>query len=73
MSIAADPGSSTFAFWVAQQLLAGNKLPHDMSLPTLTVTSASVDKVLASTAPGTVASNVFTRDQVVKLVEGQKK
>ena len=73
MSIAADPGSSTFAFWVAQQLLAGNKLPHDMSLPTLTVTSASVDKVLANTAPGTVASNVFTRDQVVKLVEGQKK
>jgi ribose transport system substrate-binding protein len=73
MSIAADPGSSTFAFWVAQQLLAGNPLPHDMSLPTLTVTSASVDKVLAATAPGTVASNVFTRDQVVKLIESQPK
>ncbi|MGE8165283.1 ABC transporter substrate-binding protein [Paraburkholderia sp. NPDC080076] len=73
MSIAADPGSSTFAFWVAQQLLAGNPLPHDMSLPTLTVTSASVDKVLSSTAPGTVASNVFTRDQVVKLIESQPK
>ena len=73
MSIAADPGSSTFAFWVAQQLLAGNKLPHDMSLPTLTVTSASVDKVLAYTAPGTVASNVFTRDQVVKLVECKRR
>jgi ribose transport system substrate-binding protein len=73
MSIAADPGSSTFAFWVAQQLLAGNKLPHEMSLPTLTVTSDNVDKVLSTTAPGTVASNVFTREQVVGLVEGQKK
>lgn len=73
MSIAADPGSSTFAFWVAQQLLAGKKFPHEMSLPTLTVTSDNVEKVLSTTAPGTVASNVFTREQVVNLVEGQKK
>ncbi|MCY0389575.1 ABC transporter substrate-binding protein [Robbsia sp. Bb-Pol-6] len=73
MSIAADPGSSTFAFWVAQQLLAGNKLPHDMSLPTLTVMADGLDAVLAHTAPGTVASNIFTREQVVGTVERQKK
>jgi ribose transport system substrate-binding protein len=73
MSIAADPGSSTFAFWAAQQILAGNKLPHDMSLPTLTVTPASLTTVLSSTAPGTVASNVFTREQVVNMVESPKK
>ena len=73
MSIAADPGSSTFAFWAAQQILAGNKLPHDMSLPTLTVTPASLSTVLSATAPGTVASNVFTREQVVGMVESPKK
>lgn len=73
MSIAADPGSSTFAFWAAQQILAGNKLPHDMSLPTLTVTPESLPTVLPKTAPGTVASNVFSREQVVDMVQGAKK
>ncbi|MEX3955491.1 ABC transporter substrate-binding protein [Trinickia sp. EG282A] len=72
MSIAADPGSSSFAFWAAQQILAGNKLPHEMSLPTLTVTSDSLAKVLPKTAPGTVASNVFTREQVIDMVQSKK-
>jgi ribose transport system substrate-binding protein len=72
MSIAADPGSSSFAFWAAQQILAGNKLPHEMSLPTLTVTADTLPSVLPKTAPGTVASNTFTREQVVDMVEGAK-
>ncbi len=68
MSIAADPGSSTFAFWVAQQLLAGAKFPHDLALPMLTVEPQSLDQTLAKTSPGTVAANVFSQAQVANMI-----
>ena len=71
MSVTIPPGASTFAFWVAQQLLAGKKLPHDIRMPLLEVKAEEPDAVLAKTPPGSLANKEYTRDEVIKIVDTQ--
>jgi len=72
LSVMIPPGVSTFAFWVAQQLLAGKKMPHDIVVPPLEVTTANLDAVLAKTPQGGVANQIYSRDDVLKIVAAAK-
>lgn len=72
MSASIAPGSSTFAFWVAQQILAGAKPPHEMTLPILVVTQADLEQKLAQTDKGSVTNVEYTQDDVKKFLAGAK-
>ncbi|WP_250536535.1 ABC transporter substrate-binding protein [Caballeronia sp. AZ10_KS36] len=73
MSVSIAPGISTFAFWVAQQVLAGKKIPHDVIVPLVTVEQSNLDDMLKKTQPGGVTNVEYTRDDVVKLVDSMPK
>ncbi|WP_345791202.1 ABC transporter substrate-binding protein [Burkholderia sp. Cy-637] len=62
------PGVATFAFWYAQQLLAGNKLPKEVSLPIAVVSQGDLEKSLAATPKGGVYDQTFTRQEVLDYV-----
>ena len=68
MSASIAPGSSTFAFWVAQQVLAGAKVPQDMTLPILVVTQEDLEAKLAATDKGGVTNQEYTLDQVKEFI-----
>jgi len=72
MSVSIAPGSSTFAFWVAQQILAGREVPKEMTLPLLTVTQGNLGKRLGQTEAGSVTNKVYTRDEVVEFIQKAK-
>lgn len=73
MSVSIAPGSSTFAFWVAQQVLAGKKVPKDMLIPLVEVTQANLDEMLKKTEQGSVTNVEYSRDEVVKQIEAAAK
>jgi ribose transport system substrate-binding protein len=71
LSVTIPPGCSTFAFWVAQQLLAGKKLPHDIQMPLLQVEATELDTVLTKTPQGGLANKLYSRDDVLKVVDAK--
>ena len=46
------PGVSTLAFWVAQQVLDGKKIPHDLLVPYLAFTQDDFEKELPNIHEG---------------------
>lgn len=68
MSASIAPGSSTFAFWVAQQILSGAKVPKEMKLPISVVTQATLDSSLKATEPGGVVNVEYTQKEVVDFI-----
>lgn len=68
MSASIAPGSSTFAFWVAQQVLAGAKVPKDMTLPILVVTQGDLEQNLKATDKGGVTNKEYTLDEVKDFI-----
>ncbi|WP_409970386.1 ABC transporter substrate-binding protein [Piscinibacter sp.] len=73
MSASIAPGSSTFAFWVAQQVLAGAKVPKDMLLPLSTVTQATLDAALKDTEPGGVVNVEYSQKEVIAFIDKSKR
>ncbi|RKP53288.1 ABC transporter substrate-binding protein [Pararobbsia silviterrae] len=67
-SAAAVPGISSIAFWVAQQVLAGRKVPKEITVPFMQISQPDLDKWLAATPEGMVASPDYTKDYVEKLI-----
>jgi ribose transport system substrate-binding protein len=67
-SAAANPGITSFAFYIAQQALAGRKMPKDISVPFLTVEQATLDATMKTTAPGAMAMRDYTLDDVSKSI-----
>ena len=55
-SISSAPGISTIAFWVAQQVLAGKKVPNMINVPLLAIQENTLDAWLAATPVGTAAT-----------------
>ena len=56
------PGVSTLAFWVAQQVLDGNKnIPHDLLVPYLAFTQDNFEAELPNIPKGGVASHEYTQ------------
>jgi ribose transport system substrate-binding protein len=68
MSASIAPGSSSFAFWVAQQILAGSKVPKEMLLPLSVVTQATLDQSLKATEPGGVVNVEYSQKEVVDFI-----
>ena len=46
---------STIAFWIAQQVLAGKKVPNMVNVPLLAIQDDTLDAWLAATPVGTAA------------------
>lgn len=68
------PGAVTVAFWVAQQVLAGKKIPKDVDIvaPLLYLTPEQLPDALAKTPQGGVADIGFSQADTVKLLDTPK-
>lgn len=51
VSVSIAPGVSTLAFWVAQQVLDGQKVPQDLVVPFLQINQSDLDAARTSCAP----------------------
>jgi ribose transport system substrate-binding protein len=68
------PGVSTLAFWVAQQVLDGNKtIPHDLVVPYLAFTQDEFEKELPNIPKGGVASHEYTQADAVAAIKANTK
>ncbi len=68
------PGVSTLAFWVAQQILDGNKnVPHDLLVPYLAFTQADFEAVLPTIEKGSVASHEYTEADAIGAIKANTK
>jgi ribose transport system substrate-binding protein len=63
------PGVATFAFWYAQQVLAGAKLPKEINLPIAVITQKDLVQSMASTPKGGVFDRSFTQQEVTEYVK----
>ncbi|NPD69953.1 ABC transporter substrate-binding protein [Lichenicola cladoniae] len=68
ISASIAPGGVTLAFWVAQQILDGKKVPHDIVFPTLSVTDANLDAALAAAPVGGVYNTEYSQADAVKAI-----
>jgi ribose transport system substrate-binding protein len=68
------PGVSTLAFWVAQQILDGNKnVPHDLLVPYLAFTQDDFEATLPTIEKGSVASHEYTQADAVAAIKANMK
>jgi ribose transport system substrate-binding protein len=68
------PGVSTLGFWVAQQILDGNKdIPHDLLVPYLAFTQDDFEAALPTIAEGSVASHEYTQDDAIAAIKANMK
>jgi len=67
------PGVSTLAFWVAQQVLDGKKIPHDLLVPYLAFTQADFEAALPNIAKGGVASHEYTQADAEEAIKANMK
>jgi ribose transport system substrate-binding protein len=68
------PGVSTLAFWVAQQILDGNKdVPHDLLVPYLAFTQDDFEAALPNIEKGSVASHEYTQEDAAAAVKANMK
>ena len=61
------PGISTLAFWVAQQVLDGKKVPHDLIVPYLSFTQDTFEAALRNIPKGGVASQEYTQADAIEI------
>ena len=67
------PGVSTLAFWVAQQILDGKKVPHDLVVPYLAFTQDDFEKELPNIPKGGVASHEYTQADAIAAIKANTK
>jgi len=72
MSASIAPGASTFAFWVAQQILSGAKVAKDLKLPISVVTQDTLDEAVKNTEPGSVVNVEYSQKEVVDFIAKSK-
>jgi ribose transport system substrate-binding protein len=68
-SVSSAPGISTIAFWVAQQALAGKKIPNMVNVPLLAIQENTLDAWLAATPEGTAATPQYDLAATVELID----
>ena len=71
-SAAISPGCSTFALWVAQQVLAGAAVPKHLVLPITVVEQDTLDQNLKLTAPGGVTTVDYGQQDVIDFIAKAK-
>ena len=72
MSLSIAPGVASLALWVAQQILDGEEVPKDLTVPFLKVTQDTLDEALASTPEGSVANTVYSLDDAKAVIAEAK-
>lgn len=68
ISLSIAPGVSSLAFWVTQQILDGQDVAKDMTVPFLRIDSENLDQVLNETPEGSVANQEYTLDDAQSLI-----
>ena len=71
VSVSIAPGVSTLAFWVAQQVLDGQKVPQDLVVPFLQINQADLDAAVKTTPAGGVANVEYTLEDAKKVIAGE--
>jgi len=71
MSVSIAPGVSTLAFWVAQMILDGDTVPHDLTVPFLRIDQNTLEASLANTEAGGVANVEYSLDDAKAVVSGK--
>ena len=71
-SAAISPGCSTFALWVAQLIMSGEKLPKKFTLPIAVVDGAGLDEALKLTPKGGVTTIDYSLQDVKDFIAKQK-
>ncbi len=71
MSVSIAPGVSTLAFWVAQMILDGKKVPQDLTVPFLRIDQAGLEDSLKTTEKGGVANTEYTAEDAAKVAGGK--
>ena len=71
MSVSIAPGVSTLAFWVAQMILDGESVPHDLTVPFLRIDQGNLEANLANTEPGGVANVEYSLEDAKAVVAGK--
>ncbi|MBD9525670.1 ABC transporter substrate-binding protein [Paracoccus sp. PAR01] len=72
VSTSIAPGVSTLAFWVAQQILDGQEVPKDLTVPFLSVTQDTLDQSLKETPEGGVTNVDYSQDDAKKVISESK-
>ncbi|BCH26104.1 ABC transporter substrate-binding protein [Mesorhizobium sp. L-8-3] len=72
MSVSIAPGVSTLAFWVAQQILDGNEVPKDLTVPFLRIDQDTLETNLETTEKGGVANTEYSLEDAQKVIAGAK-
>lgn len=72
LSLSIAPGVASLAFWVAQQVLDGNDVPKDLTVPFLKITQDTLDESLASTPEGSVANVTYTLEDAQRVIADAK-
>lgn len=68
------PGVSSLAFWVAQQILDGNKgAPHDLLVPYLAFTQDDFEAALPSVDKGGVATHEYSQADAIAIIKANTK
>jgi ribose transport system substrate-binding protein len=62
------PGVSSLAFWVAQQVLDGKTVPHDLTVPFLQINQDQLDQAVKNTPVGGVANVEYTQQDAIKAI-----
>jgi len=68
LSMSIAPGVASLAFWVTQQILAGEDVPKDLTVPFLKVTQETLDSVLSETPKGSVANKIYTLQDAQSVI-----
>lgn len=72
ISLSIAPGASTIAFWLALEILQGNDVPKEIRLLPYVVTEDRLDKALATTQKGGVATIVYPQEWVREMIANVK-
>jgi len=68
-SLGATPSVSQIAFWEAQQILAGKKVPKFVEVPLLTITQKDLAAWLATVPAGGVANAQYSQALVARIID----
>jgi ribose transport system substrate-binding protein len=71
-SLSIAPGVSTLAFWVAQQVLDGQDVPKELTVPFLAVDQAGLDAALEATPTGSVANVEYALEDALATIKAAK-
>ncbi len=72
MSVSIAPGVSTLAMWVAQQILDGQDIPKDLTVPFLRIDQDNLEENLATTEVGGVANVEYSLDDAIAVVNAAR-